>query len=641
MKNFLLAFLVLPILGWAQGLYNNGAKIIVASSGNIVISSGNFTNANNGLVDLDGKIYLTGNFTNNATNHVFTNVGTNGEVIFNGSGTQTINAPISNYVDFEKVTVNTNSNVVLPAGDGMTINGVFTVNGTFTSETPNNEDIGGSLIASPTEGVAGTGTVNIKRFFKVDGRWQYVGVPMTGQPSSIFTENTTSGNFNPNLYAYDETYNANPDPTNTNYSNFQDANLNYNQAWWNGQVQSTAGSPVNLTPAVGYITYNEGNITATFTGAPDKLNDSAAYHPHLTFSANDGNSDYYDGWNLISNPYQSAIDWDDIARTKVSNAVYLWDGDNGNYVYYSATDDTIRFGNQTLNKDNNARYIPPMQSFFVKATALNPSITIPASARVHHSSQMYKNEDKEVIDYDYLKLQIENENNHFDQTVVRMAEDESISESFDNYDVYKAYAVYTDVPQIYSLVSDGSTIVPVAINSLPVSSDEEMKTIPLGVVAKADGIYTFSVIGLNNADFDKIYLKDANNPDNPVYIDLNLTSEYQTFIPKGETRDRFSLVFAKSTTDIENSNIPQSNATAIYTANKILYVNMMNQDNAKVLVYNTLGQNVGTFDAFKGLNQYDVNHLPIGQYTVKLTNNNYTKVQKIVLQYKKIIPVKL
>lgn len=63
-------------------LYNNGDTIF--NNNDIVFVNGSITNTNNGIFDNYGKIYLSGNWTNNAGNAAFTNLST-GEVLLNGT----------------------------------------------------------------------------------------------------------------------------------------------------------------------------------------------------------------------------------------------------------------------------------------------------------------------------------------------------------------------------------------------------------------------------------------------------------------------------------------------------------------------------------------------------------------------------
>ncbi len=638
MKKFILTlFVILPFIALSQGLYNNGASIVITSGGYLYIdggANGNFTNAA-GEVDIDGYMIVEGNFTNNAANNVFTNVDTDGEVRFAG-GTQTITSALPNYTNFEKVTINSGSSTTLIAGSGMTVNGTFDVDGTFTSATPTDETIGGSLITATGAGaITGTGTININRFFKVNGRWQYISVPMTNQQSDLFTEHTTSGNFNPNFYSYNEAFDQNlsADPNNTNYSNYTNyTTYNFWQAW--EQVQATMGAPVVLNPAVGYICYNEGNLNTVFTtgaGNPDYLNNDVSYSPAVSYTSNDnggGYGSFYDGWNLIGNPYQSALDWAnaDWTRTNISNTVYMWDGDNGNYVYYwTSSDDHLIGDGQTLNYDATGEYIPAMQSFMVKATAASPTLTIPASARTHNNNEMYKNV-TEKPQYDYIKLELE-VNGQKDQTLVRFYED-ATEEIEDEFDAYKAYATTAGLPQLYSICYNQ---IPLAINTLPIDEYVEYKRVPLGIVAKQSGKYTFKAADFETKYFDKIYLIDQSEQ-NIISTDLTLTPDYSVYLEEGENRDRFSLLCVNSFTDIEDI-FNNNSSVNIYSNDNIVYISISNIDdiNGNVEIYDALGKIILKDNANSNFNEYVLN-VASGAYFVRYFANSNTYIQKIIIK---------
>jgi len=639
MKKTLLIFigLFLSINLFSQGLINQGAKIVVNSGGYIYIdggTNGNYVNNSTSEIDLDGTIILEGNFTNNATNNVFRNVDNDGEIKFAGV-TQSITSALPNFTNFEKVTVQNTSTTSLLAGSGMTSNGTFTINGNFISETPTNENIGGSIITTTGAGaVTGIGTLTIKRFFNVSSRWQYISVPMTGQKSDIFTEQTVSGNFNPNLYSYNETYDEPIDPTNTDYSNYDYASgYGFWQAWQ--QIQAEVGTPVTLNAAIGYITYNENNVTANFSGLPNTINNNASYSPTLTFTPNDDvadiTDDFYDGWNLIGNPYQSAINWNDLTKSNILNTVYLWDGDavgGGNYVYYNnAIPDDYIFGDgQTLNSSVSAQYIPAMQSFMVKATVAAPSITIPATARTHKSNQLLKNEPK-IFDYDFVKLQIKS-NELYDQTLVRFFESDDVTSDLDeNYDAYKAFATTPNLPQIYSLVNE----IPIAINSLPLLTEEDYSEIPLGVVIKQSNNYTFSAEELNTLNFKNLYLIDKISNENIVYTDLISTSEYSTYLYEGENRNRFFLLGIKNPNiNIENI-YNKTSCVNIYSANSKLYISITDEKliGGEFYMYDALGKLVFSGIANDKLNMYDLN-LVQGVYVVKFSSDTFNFSNKVI-----------
>jgi hypothetical protein len=119
MKKYIICITFVYILIFqfanAQGIYNYGAKIIVQSNANMVVS-GNYTNlseaSNNGEIDLDGDIYITGNFVNNATSGgVFINRDTDGEIIFNGTGNSIISGTSPDSILFENLTVESSATI--------------------------------------------------------------------------------------------------------------------------------------------------------------------------------------------------------------------------------------------------------------------------------------------------------------------------------------------------------------------------------------------------------------------------------------------------------------------------------------------------------------------------------------------------
>ena len=652
-KLILISFLLsLSVLLFAQGLLNNGAKIVITTGTYVYIdgdANGDFTNSAtaDGTIDIDGTLILEGDFTNNNANNVFTNVDSDGEVIFAG-GSQTIttsSANMTNFINFEKLTINSGSATSLSINSAATVNGILDVEGHLFLKTPANENPTASLI-SGTGGAAitGTGDITVERFFKVDGRWQYISVPMDGQTSDMFTEHTTSGNFNPNLYTYDESYDEPTNPGDISYSNYDYGSAySFYLAW--EQIQAAPagaglGPPMNIASGTktGYITYNEGDLNTVFTTSiPSDLNHEANYSPFVEFHSNDGNSDFYDGWNLIGNPYPCALDWNDAGWTKtnITNTVYMWDGDNGNYIYYNNTtpEDHEEGVGQTLNSDANAQYIPAMQSFIVKASDA-PTFTIPASARVHSSNTMYKKGEKEEPNFSYVKLQAAN-NGQTDELIVRFF-NEATPEIDDNFDVYKMYSTTSELPQIYSIVNEIGTDIPLAFNSLPIPdmTSTEFTSIPLGFVAKEDGTYTIRATELINLDFQNIYLVDRIDDQNYIQTDLLKTTEYTCFIEEGEIRDRFYLFFfpAEVTTNLfENEDSKSTNVQIYSNTNQIfININSLEETNGTVEIYNILGECILKSQANSTFNTYTLNQAN-GNYIVKYITKSNIYTEKVFI----------
>ncbi|GAB5534290.1 MAG: hypothetical protein Rubg2KO_05390 [Rubricoccaceae bacterium] len=81
------------------------------------------------------------------------------------------------------------------------------------------------------------------------------------------------------------------------------------------------------------------------------------------------------GWNLLGNPFDQAIDWDDAGWTKtgVSNSVYVWDPNHngGSYRVWNGTAGSLAGG-----------IVPAGNAFWVEATANGAALDVAESAKV-------------------------------------------------------------------------------------------------------------------------------------------------------------------------------------------------------------------------------------------------------------------
>ncbi len=598
---------------FSQGIINNGASIVVSGGTTVNITSGGYlnqTNGSDGSIDLDGIIKLTGDFTNNATaGNVFINVDTDGEVIFAGLGTQNItgNGP---FVKFEKITI-ASGTTQIPAGKAATVNGNLTVIGTFNLLTPADENPSASLITNAN--IGGSGTVNIQRFFKVANRWQYVSVPMDGTTSDFFTQNNGSY-LNPNFYTYNEAWNNPTDPENSNYSNWS----TFGPSWTS--VQTVFGSPAALTEGTGYIWYNDANLTKTFTTNTPSNVHTGDLIKNVTRTSNDGPTygNYYDGWNIVGNPFPSAIDWDGITKTNIDATVYMWDGDVGNYVYYNGT--PIAGTGQTQLNSANARYINAMQTFFVHRTTVGAStFTLANTARTHSTVPMFKNSESTA---DFIKLKAVS-GELSDETVVRFYD---ISQpNFDpDFDAYKMFAWNTAIPMIFSITN--APEFPLAINTLPLSA--EGQSIPLGFKTAAAGYFNIEATEMNFAPETEVYLIDTYTN---TKIDLRMQNSYGFNFDGGENRERFYLFIGPNS----GTEIPSTDAYSIeiysFQKNVVININSSKIIDGKVEIFNILGEIVCVKNISGPYSVIPVN-TAAGYYIAKVIDENgATYTQKIYI----------
>ncbi len=644
-KQFLIltVFVFLSTVIFAQKgfLVNNGAWIGI-SSGTYVSASTyvNKTNgSNHGKIILDGTLIIKGDFINEVSDvseNVFTDTTgglgmTNGTILLNGTADQHISNTTANaYIDFENLTVNkTSGTAYVNAGSAATVEGVLDVtSGTFRLASPaDGESPSGSLITNTgaASNVTGGGNLYVDRHFETNGRYQYVSMPVTNATDDLFDSGYNS-DFNPNLYVYDESYDAATDPSNTNYSNWADATYAFYDAWTQVAVD---GGTVGLTAGTGYITYNNIELDVNFGGSPSNLNNSASYSPSVEYHLNDANGGYYDGWNIIGNPYPCALDWDDSnwTKTNISNTIYMWDGDNGNYIYYNngSPEDHLSGSGQTLNSDATGRYVPAMQSFFVKATG-TPAVTISGDSRVHYVKDMYKKgRNNKDVDFQYIMLKTQ-DGDFYDETIVRFID--GTQDDFDNnYDAYKMFPNNPPV-MIYSLITSPEEI-PVAINSLPLERIET--TIPLGFVCTNAGTYTITAEDVEfDAGTDVKLIDTYENTETTLYEG----AEYTFSANAGEVRDRFYLfsVVSSSIDNPEDENIEYS--SDVWSNQNNVYISIKSNKliDANVKIYDMLGRTV----IDQNVNgTYNIINIPgaSGTYFVKLTGaNGISKTRKVFIQ---------
>ncbi len=128
MKNIILIFLILiySVICFSQntgtGIVNNGAKIIIDEGAKIAIEGTNanyvnYTNNDNGRIDLSGKLLIDGNWINNsASSDVFINYGDNAELIFTDANQHEIGgSSTTNFYDISiqnNLSLNTNLTVL-------------------------------------------------------------------------------------------------------------------------------------------------------------------------------------------------------------------------------------------------------------------------------------------------------------------------------------------------------------------------------------------------------------------------------------------------------------------------------------------------------------------------------------------------
>ncbi len=258
------------------------------------------------------------------------------------------------------------------------------------------------------------------------------------QPGFVPNENPIPGSND--FYKFDEIQNlwinTKDDFGNWN-SNFEDdfvVGCGYNVAYADNENKAFAGE------------LNVGDFT---------FNDLSS--PAISYTAGKG-----EGWNLMGNPYPSALDWNQCIRNQIDAVVYTYDGAAGQYKSWNGSEGALTDG-----------IIPPMNGFFIKASS-GASLTIPNSTRVHTAHNFYK--EKEYVE-DLLVLKVDG-NSFSDKTYIHFNGSATID--FDSeFDAYKLTGIY-EAPQLYTKTGDSK----LSINVLPNTSDEIIIPLALKVGKK-------------------------------------------------------------------------------------------------------------------------------------------------------------
>ena len=487
---------------------------------------------------------------------------------------------------FDTSTVGTriepNTKITIESGTTMDI-----TTGNLVLESDATGDV--SLIVLGAVEINDGGEVNAQRYLPGSAQaWHLLGTPVSGMAinGSVFAPGD-----NDDFYAWDE-----PSPgTWVNYK-VTSSDLYFSQ-------QSVNNGDNLLSGKAYLIAYNEANPTKTFSGSLNTGNVTFT----LKYTATKDWT-YYSGWNLISNPYSSAIDW------------YLVDHDEStslfqdNYAYVYDPNKSGGEGFVSVNGTSVGAYIGPNQGFFVRAksSSNNATFTFTNAMQTHDGGSYLKSSN---ID-NALVLRLSSQN-YYDETTIVPSEESSFNR--DRIDALKLYSYNSAVPQLYSISQDEINL---AINNMPEMTVE--KSIPLGVrIPVATDSYTISIqTNTNNSTSNILYLEDK------VTNKLHKISEedYVFTSPEGDINNRFVLHFG--VTDIKDDNITDMLNIWAYN-NQLNIIGEIGE--AQLEIFDIQGRLMSS-STINVVGKYsEMLHLHPGVYIVRLHNSSIIKSKQIII----------
>lgn len=494
-----------------------------------------------------------------------------------------------------KLTITNGSKLIINPLKTLTVQGNTNLNSDESLVIKSDASGTGSFIDNGV--INGAGTAKVERYLTgynsiYDVKYHFISSPVAIQPIQPGFV-TVPPNTGDDFYKWDE-----PSATWINTKNSSGS--------WNTGFESA------FEPGKGYMVSYPSDLTKNFVG---NLNTNLPGSP-MTMSCSWTNpaSGGGGGWNLLGNPYPSAIDWNLVSRgSGIDNALYYYDAAAENYRYYIQFQPGFALG-------NGSQYIPAMQGFMVHANnSGDHSISIDNTCRVHQSlSIYYKNS---ISMKNVLKLKVEKEGRS-DELFI-LLRDEASPEFDVSSDAYKLFSLNPAVPQIYSITTDKTEL---AVNAL--RGNEGSLIVPVGLRAGTNGTFTITADGTNSFDpWATITLEDVktktnrNLMANPVYLFTASSTD---------DLERFHLHF--SGINGINGQTRQS-GIRIYSNNHLIYI-LSGQTfrNGTAILYNLSGQEL--FRRYLNGPELvsictDVNP---GLYVVKVINDGNFQVEKVFIQ---------
>jgi hypothetical protein len=440
----------------------------------------------------------------------------------------------------------------------------------------------------------------------------------------------------------------------------------------NGDDWSWVSGTTVMQPGVGYgatlteFAYNiaPGGASKQITLAPFVgLFNNGVYDVPIYRNDSELNDN---NWNMIGNPYPSAIDVDlflaantNIETNTVTNparaidgAIYLWSQDtppspiaNGNQgSNFSDSDFAIINGTTAIAGGDNIvpnRFIPSGQAFFVNMSNSAPAtlvsgdvfttdVTFSNSMRVANTSansQFFKNSSsKNNAVPNKLWVNLTSDQGAFNQTAIAYVAGATDNDDGAYFDAPRPSAVVT-ASILYSQIEGSDT--KFAIQGKSASSINMAEVISLGFKTNTDAstLLTLSIDHLQG-DFlstNTIYLKD--NLLNKVH---NLTDADYTFTSEvGEFNQRFEIVFNANALSVNDITADANSLKIVDLADDQVQFSTSNGLSIKnVKIYDLLGRQLYNLNGNRSVEVYSLSNLSNTVYIAKVELSNGALVTK-------------
>jgi hypothetical protein len=555
---------------------------------------------NNGDLNLEDNFINNGTITsisgttffNNSNSELQLISGTSEQINFynlsidNDSGiTQNLDATVSN-----NLSINLGNSLTIAPSIKLTVNGIISNLAGNDGLVLKSDDTGTASIIHYTDNISAT----VERYISgVAEDWHFLSSPVSNQTiagSSWVPSGTYGNGTGYDLYAWDESTPCWVYQLNTTTS----------PNW------PTVHPSANFAPGKGYLySVQQLNPTFDFKGT---LNNGTISYP---LTANSISDESLIGFNLIGNPYPSAIDWKASSGWTRSNLLdsgggydmWIWNPTANNYGVFNSIG--------TTGTNNVTQYIPSTQGFFVRAET-NANITMTNDLRLNTSSNywMKTGSNNEVSN---LKVKIQSESGlGYDEVLFQFGHLNSTPGAT------KLFSSVKTAPSVFTKMDLDKLSIKYLTNTM------QNPSVPLSFIPGADGNYKLN-INLKENNFEYLILEDK--------IEKNLHNlleepEYTFYGSVNNHSDRFILHFTSKNLVIEDDRIE----APIYYNGAYIVVDLSSvKNNTEVEVYTILGKRLVS-KSLKGKRAHTLSISSKKQlYIVTLKNEKKTKIKKIAV----------
>ena len=397
-------------------------------------------------------------------------------------------------------------------------------------------------------------------------------------------------------------------------------------------------SPAAYTTATNYNYSFRGPLNTGIISVPVERNDT---------ETGDTN------WNLIGNPYPSAIDATlffnennyivNPSTGTLDGAIYLWS--------HSTPPSVTNNGNQQINFDLNdyitlnytgssvsgvTNYIASGQGFFVTYSDAAPSttgtVTFNNSMRVDgNNNQFFRTSNVNAstnTSENKLWLKLTNDFGLKDNIMIGYVNGATAVNDGAAYDA-KTNGAYTKTMTFYSLIPGDTE--KLSVQGKAISDLNINETIYIGFLNKID-IPTVYTISIDNFEGDFLANNTAYIKDNLLNAYHDLSANAYSFTSEvGEFNDRFEIVFTNPTLSIDQFTLNEINTSIISLPNDdVKFIAPKNLSISSVTIYDNLGRKIINL---KGSEQTETYHLNTLSQSVYLAEIELSNKQKIIKKF--------